>query len=292
MKRLFTLPTVILLTYSLFAQPPQKMSYQAVIRDADQKLVANHAVGIQISILQGSATGTVVYTETQTPATNANGLISIEIGGEPGFDLINWAFGPYFLKTDTDPTGGTNYTISGTSQLLSVPYALHAKIAETVKGHYIGESYGGGIVFYLYDNGNHGLIAAAYDQGIGIGWWAGTYSYTMAKANGVGAGKANTAIIISSQGIGDGTSYAARICNEYSVTVDGITYADWYLPSEFELNLLYLQRTVVGGFADDNYYWSSTEFNEIYTWYQSFIDGSQGNTYKYLTVGVRAIRAF
>jgi hypothetical protein len=91
---------------------------------------------MQISILQGSASGTVVYVETQKPTTNANGLVSIEIGGgtvvNGAFATIDWANGLYFIKTETDPTGGTNYTITGTNQLLSVPYALHAKTAETV----------------------------------------------------------------------------------------------------------------------------------------------------------------
>src|SRR5690554_566777 len=93
---------------------------------------------MQISILQGSASGTAVYVETQTPTSNANGLVSLEIGAgtvvSGDFTTIDWANGPYFIKTETDPTGGTSYTITGTSQLLSVPYALHAKTAETVTG--------------------------------------------------------------------------------------------------------------------------------------------------------------
>ncbi|MFN5627818.1 MAG: hypothetical protein ACK48W_00905, partial [Bacteroidota bacterium] len=97
------------------------MSYQAVIRDNSNALVTNQVVGMQISILQGSANGTAVYTETQTPTTNTNGLASIEIGSgnlvSGNFATINWANGPYFIKTETDPTGSTNYTITGTSQL-------------------------------------------------------------------------------------------------------------------------------------------------------------------------------
>jgi hypothetical protein len=89
---------------------------------------------MRISILQGTATGTSVYTETQNPSTNANGLIAIEIGTgivvSGSFSNIDWANGPYFVKTETDPNGGSNYTLTGTSQLLSVPYALHAKTAE------------------------------------------------------------------------------------------------------------------------------------------------------------------
>jgi hypothetical protein len=103
------------------------MSYQAVVRDAVSKLVTNQPVGMRISILQGSASGATIYTETQTPSTNANGLISIEIGNGTGFDVIDWSTGPYFIKTETDPAGGTNYSISGTSQILSVPFALYSK---------------------------------------------------------------------------------------------------------------------------------------------------------------------
>ena len=112
------------------AQAPNKMSYQAVIRNSSNALVTNSAVGMRISILQTSATGTAVYVETQNSTTNANGLASLEIGGgtvlSGNFANINWANGPYFIKTETDPTGGTSYTITGTSQLLSVPYALYA----------------------------------------------------------------------------------------------------------------------------------------------------------------------
>ena len=132
MKRLFTVLAMLLFVESVFAQIPQKMSFQAVIRNSNNVLVANKQIGMQISILQGSASGTPVYVETQTPTTNANGLVSIEIGGSLGFDTINWSINSYFINTKTDPNGGTNYTISGTSQLLSVPYALHAKTADKV----------------------------------------------------------------------------------------------------------------------------------------------------------------
>ena len=138
MKKLYSLLSVVLLTVSAFAQAPEKMSYQAVIRDASNVLVANQLVGMQLSILQGSATGTAVYIETQTPTTNINGLVSLEIGTgsvvSGSFSIIDWSAGPYFLKTETAPTGGTIYTITGTSQLLSVPYALHANTADSIIG--------------------------------------------------------------------------------------------------------------------------------------------------------------
>jgi len=131
MKRIITIAAALMLTISTYAQAPEKMSYQAVIRDAGNALVTTQAVGMQISILQGGASGTPVYVETQTLSTNANGLVSLEIGTgtlvSGDFTTIDWANGIYFIKTETDPTGGTSYTITGTTQLMSVPYAMYAK---------------------------------------------------------------------------------------------------------------------------------------------------------------------
>jgi uncharacterized protein (TIGR02145 family) len=139
MKKFLTFSTAVLLMASVFAQSPEKMSYQAVIRDASDNLITDTQIGMQISILQGSASGTAVYVETQSPTTNANGLVSLEIGVgtvvSGDFATIDWANGPYFIKTETAVEAPlTTYTITGTSQLLSVPYALHAKTAESVTG--------------------------------------------------------------------------------------------------------------------------------------------------------------
>jgi hypothetical protein len=134
MKQLFSLFVISALTIGVFAQPPQKMSYQAVIRNSIGQFVTSHPVGMRISILQDSATGTAVYVETQTPTTNANGPATIEIGGgtvvSGTIGVIDWSTGIYFIKTETDPAGCTNYSITGTSQILSVPYALHSITAE------------------------------------------------------------------------------------------------------------------------------------------------------------------
>lgn len=120
----------IALSISANCQSPLLMSYQSVIRNSSGDLINNGNVGFRISILQGSISGSVVYTETHSVTTNSNGLATLNIGGGTPFLGsilgINWENGPYFIKTDTDPTGGTNYTLSGTSQLLSVPYALYA----------------------------------------------------------------------------------------------------------------------------------------------------------------------
>lgn len=130
MKKI-TLALLLLSSFTiLFAQAPQKMSYQSVIRKTDGTLVANTLVSIKNSILLGSASGTASYAETQTTTTNNNGLATIEIGGGTPvtgtFAAIDWGAGSHFIKTEIDPAGGSNYSISGTSQLLSVPYALYA----------------------------------------------------------------------------------------------------------------------------------------------------------------------
>ena len=141
-KRIINFPALLIFTLanllinsSIHAQAPQKMSYQAVIRNSSNVLVTNQEIGMRISILQGSASGTAVYVETQKPTSNTNGLVSIEIGGgtivSGIFSAIDWANGPYFIKTESDPKGGKNYNIVATSQLLSVPYALYAERSGT-----------------------------------------------------------------------------------------------------------------------------------------------------------------
>jgi hypothetical protein len=112
MKKAITISAGLFITMILLAQSPQKISYQAVIRNSSDQLVTEKQVGMQISILKGTADGSPVYTETQTPTTNANGLVSIEIGAgtvvDGDFTNVDWSDGPYFIKTETDPAGNTN----------------------------------------------------------------------------------------------------------------------------------------------------------------------------------------
>ncbi|MDB0058377.1 hypothetical protein N8085_00575 [Salibacteraceae bacterium] len=141
MRKINLLLGMLLFSAIAFAQAPNKMSYQAVVRDAADQLLANKAIGVQVTIEQGTAGGAAVYVETFTPTTNSNGLVTLEIGTgnivSGDITTIDWENGPYFIKTETDPTGGTSYSLAGTTELMSVPYALHARkaaIADSVVG--------------------------------------------------------------------------------------------------------------------------------------------------------------
>lgn len=135
MKTFFTWIVAIGIPMIMFGQAPDKISYQAILRDPTNALVINQTVGMQLSILHGSASGNAVYIETHNPTTNVNGLVSVEIGTGTAvtgaFNDITWSDGPYFIKTETDITGGTSYTVTGISELLSVPYALHANTSSS-----------------------------------------------------------------------------------------------------------------------------------------------------------------
>jgi len=140
MKKILLTVGILLGCHLVSAQAPEKMSYQAVMRNSSGQLLTNQNIGVKISVLQGSPAGAAVYSERLTGTTNTNGLISLEIGSgtvlSGTFSTINWPSGNYYLKTETDPTGGTNYTIAGTSQLLSVPYAMYAKSAGSSGGSF------------------------------------------------------------------------------------------------------------------------------------------------------------
>jgi len=295
MKKLYTLIAGLMLTASVFAQAPEKMSYQAVVRNSSNALVTNQSVGMQISILQNGTTGTPVYVETQTLTTNANGLVSLEIGTgtvvSGDFTTIDWANGTYFIKTETDPTGGTSYTITGTTQLMSVPYALHAKTAESITGSgsgsadnfYLGQDTLGGIVYYIYKDATgtqHGLIVNK-NENTAV-WQA---SVTVTNADRTEDGAYNTSQM---------TSSAA------ATYVTGLG-AGWYLPSIDELALLYYNRFSAnrslraGGFtllSKTAYYWSSTEYNTAFAYNFRFNSGNANGNGKNSTLSVRAVRAF
>lgn len=312
MKKIFTIFAAVIVTASVFAQSPEKMSYQAVIRDASGELVNEETVSMQISILQTTVDGTAIYTETQSKATNANGLVSIEIGtgtSSDDFSAIDWSSDTYFIITETDIDNDGTYDVEGISQLLSVPYALHAKTAETITGdlnetdpvfdvsiasaitasdttnwnnkldtevdgsvtnelqtlsvsndtiylsnggfaklpaqqqetktYAVGDTAFGGIVFYVNDEGTHGLVAAKTDQA-----YDGSDLGTLVDYN-----------------------EALLLCSDTSrFDEQGQQYFDWRLPTVNEMAILQSYYTTgndlldVLQFAKDSdakYYWCS-----------------------------------
>jgi hypothetical protein len=129
MKRVLTVLILGLLVSVVSAQAPQKFKYQLVLRGADGQVLVEKTASLRIKILQGSESGSAVYTETHSVVTNSLGLVNLEIGGgvsADNFSSINWSIGPFYLQTEIDESGGTSYILAGVSPLLSVPYALFA----------------------------------------------------------------------------------------------------------------------------------------------------------------------
>lgn len=149
----------------------------------------------------------------------------------------------------------------------------------------LGATFEGGIIFYIDGTGQHGLIAAPSDLSKSTPWFNGNFLLTGASST--TDGSANTTAIINAQGsVG---SYAAKLCRDHR----GGGHNDWFLPSKDQLNILYTQKTLVGGFSND-IYWTSTEYDAGSAWVQYFLDGTQqlDNTSDGATVGTRAIRSF
>ncbi|WP_298417591.1 hypothetical protein [uncultured Kordia sp.] len=172
MKKTILFIVTLFITLTTFAQSPELINYQAVVRNTDGDLVTEVNVGMRISILQTSATGTAAYTETHTVTTDTNGLLAIMIGGgstSDDFSAVDWSNGSYFIKTEIDIAGGSNYTIMGTSQLLSVPYALYAKNGSKFTETPNGLEYNGGNITLTQPGATVQLTSpdgTVYDLGI------------------------------------------------------------------------------------------------------------------------------
>lgn len=279
------------------AQIPQKMSYQFVARNPQGILISESTIGMRISVIQGDQNGTAVYVETHSVATNINGAGSLEVGAgaalNGSFAHINWAEGSYFLKTEIDIDGGSNYVDGGTTQILSVPYALYA-----ANGFYykIGDLAQGGIIFSLWkdSNGNeHGLVASLTDQGQNETW---------------GAMYESTAAVSASNGLqNSGSGAATSLCDSHSFQDEsGTIYDDYYLPAIWELNELSKKAFLINsvlendgnietvGFPSDlgSSYWSSTELSGTFAWFVQFASGISNTDFKDSNHRVRAIRRF
>lgn len=135
MKKIVTLLFAIATFATLYAQVPKGFNYQAVVRNSAGQLMPNHPIGVNISIIQGSETGTIIYNQESSVTTNQNGLFTLIVGDNSNdFANINWANGPYFIKSEIDLNGGRNYTLSTTQKILAVPYAHYANTARTADG--------------------------------------------------------------------------------------------------------------------------------------------------------------
>ena len=307
MKKLYFLLLSISLTLSAWAQAPEKMSYQAVVKDASSGLVTSQEIGMQMSILQG-AEGTAVYVETHQPTTNSNGLVSISVGtGAPtsgSFRDIDWSKGPYFLQTEIDPAGGTSYTISGKSEMKSLPYAFHATTAEnglkagTAKGQMMFWDDEAWVKLDPPPNGVDANLSIRDGQlswtkveeakklEIGLREDLGGYVFFISPSGEHGL-VAATQDQSADVNWNDANNLVNNSANHNAV---GANFTDWRLPTKDELNMMYTKKDAIGGFALSDY-WSSTVFVDGYAWLQGFSIGDQlwdGNG----TGRVRAVRYF
>lgn len=297
---ILTIPTY-LFSQSVPSTIPNKFNYQSVIRDTTGQLVVNQPVGLRISLQRGPQM-TNLYVETHLLNTNSNGLLTTIIGsGQPMMglmDSIDWSLGNVFVKTEIDPTGGTNYTLMGIREMLSVPYAFHAKSAgvpglpgpqgpqgpagprgipgESGQGMmqveccspelYIGKYHQGGIIFCLDSTKQHGLIAH-FQFIFSGGYWSPSNCQVLGTSINCGSGQQNTDSIISQC---TDTMNLAIACSNF--IFDG--YTDWYLPSLGELELMHKNLNGTGVFAD--YYYagrtlpSSSQFDNDTYWGYDF----------------------
>jgi len=321
---------------------PEAFKYQAVARDAAGQTIANQSVGFQISILEGSTSGNSVYTETHNALTNNFGLVNLGIGNGTGvtgdFSTIDWGGSSFFLQIEMDASGGTNFQLMGTSQLMSVPYAIHANTAESVPGdmdgdpanelqeltisdheltlsngntitlpddindadadpnneielplggtngqvlatdgvgnyswtdnegggststYAVGDLAHGGIVFFVNQDGTHGLVAANTDQHTYETWY-------------------DVHDLLSDPSAHD---------------AEGAKYFDWRLPSRWESTKMYQNLKAQGlGNFDDFGYWIGAEFSPDKAYCEDFILGGQLEVDKTTHfLHVRAVRAF
>ena len=313
MKKITLLSTLCFLLFTLLVNaqiPPNAFNYSAVARNAAGLPIATTTIGIQITILKTSPTGVSQYSENHFVNTDAFGLFNLVIGAgavqSGSMATIDWSNDNYYLKVGMDATGGTNFLTMGTTQLLSVPYAMYAKSAGTVSGggtggnftHYIGEEFGGGVIFHLWkDNAGveHGLIVDKIDLSTAQAWSNINQTLIGPSAQSSWDGLSNSNAIVVQAGH---TNSAASLC--LNSTNGGQN--DWYLPSVQELNMLWnnyytvaRSLTQISGATQlqPALYWSSTENVSNVAWSFFF---SLGDAYASLNKGsayyVRAFRAF
>jgi len=240
-KSLFLAVLFTITGLSLFAQAPEVFNYSAIARNGAGQPVINQTIAIQFVIRKTSNLGPVLYTENHIVQTDAYGLFNLPVGGgsvlNGSMSAINWSIDNYYLEVKLDITGGANFATMGTTQLLSVPYALHAKTANDLVGkHYIGEQFGGGVIFHLWRDQSgeeHGLIVDLVDLGTSVFMDPTSLEnppveivYSLIQEF--------DGSILSDIIAGNSVQSAASLC--LNSTNGG--FSDWYLPSYYEMSLL------------------------------------------------------
>ncbi len=235
MKKLYTLLALVL-TLTTFAQAPQGFNYQATVRNSAGALIVNQNVNFKFNIMLNSATSLPIFSETHLTPTDDLGQVNLVIGTGTAtigtFSTINWGNGNYYLGIELNT--GSGYVAMGTTQLLSVPYALYANSAGSATtnsggfSHYVGELFGGGIVVSVWKtNGiEHGLVASLTDLANSV--YSNIDDLIGTSAQSTSDGQSNTNAIINQVGH---TSSGAKLCSDYT----GGGFTDWYLPATWEL---------------------------------------------------------
>ena len=310
MKRtLLTILSVLFCAITFAQSVPQGINYQAVARDVNGDVLMNQALTIQLSVISDTTTSAISWQETHTVTTNEYGLFTAIIGQGTAtnggtsatFDVIDWGASNHYIQVEM------NGIDMGITQLMSVPYALQAgnqgpdsnMVANIIAASslsqtsVVGQYKYGGVVFWVDETGKHGLVCSIEDQSNGIQWYNGVNLDTKAMREGAFGGASNTERITEAQGSG---AYAAFISAQYT----GGGYGNWYLPAKEELNQMYLNKTIINTTANTNggssfagtNYWSSTEVDDSFAWFQDFSNGYQDGYNKYFYDSVRAVRAF
>lgn len=340
-KTIAILMAILFYTAISFAQTPNAFKYQAVARNAQNELLDNQTIGIRFSIKKNNINGTTVYLEQYIAQTNSYGQFELNVGQGNSilgdFNMIQWGNDSYFLNVEMDvdgQSGNQDFLPMGVSQILAVPYALHAATVENDKindadadpnnelilsaelngnileitdaggttdvdlsdlsgnivanDYEVGDLAHGGIVFWVDETGVHGLVVSPSN----LTFDPISYRASDPKGDGIYAGRRNTNHNLTQCQFGDWASCPSSIllCPEYQ----GGNFGDWYLPSKYELNLIYtnLKLNGIGNLGNFNY-WSSTGVVDAAVWFQNFGNGVTDFSFNLSTLGhIRAVRAF
>jgi hypothetical protein len=269
MKKLLTIHVCLFLLISLTnAQAPQALNYQAVARTADGVIIPTQNIGVRFSILDANVTGTVLFSETHTTTTNPYGLFTLAIGkGTPvtsTFASINWASGTdKFLKVEIAPTGGNNYQLQGTTQLLSVPYALYSEKTRLIAGNNT----------ISISNGN--TITGNYQAGTGINITGNTISHNLVAGTGISI---------------TGNTITNTATNPWVTDANGINYQAGSVGigmTSAPGSRLTIQQTPTGGFSGAMDITSADTYHTVFRFRNTtvnqewqFMVGGSGNIYQ------------